>query len=176
MPWAAGSLLIPDTLAGLEVRRPEHFAVANAVGAAIGQVSGEVDRVFGLGSMTRDEALAEARREATMRAIAAGADADTIELVDQEDVPLAYLPGNATRVRTEGRRQLEATHERAERVVRAGRWGVDMSGVDGAASNSPTSTRSRSGPRSSAPAGGGNPYIGKLRCREELQARALRSS
>ena len=95
-----GSLLIPNTLAGLEVRRPEHFAVANAVGAAIGQVSGEVDRVFGLDTMTRDEALAEARREATMRAIAAGADADTIELVDQEDVPLAYLPGNATRVRT----------------------------------------------------------------------------
>ena len=94
-----GSLLIPDTLAGLEVRRPEHFAVANAVGAAIGQVSGEVDRVFALGSMTRDEALAAARREATTRAIAAGADADTIELVDQEDVPLAYLPGNATRVR-----------------------------------------------------------------------------
>jgi len=35
----------------------------------------------------------------TVRALlAAGARADTIEVVDVEDVPLAYLPGNATRV------------------------------------------------------------------------------
>ena len=33
------------------------------------------------------------------QAITAGADPDTIELLDQEDVPLAYLPGNATRIR-----------------------------------------------------------------------------
>ena len=32
-------------------------------------------------------------------AVAAGARAETIEVVDVEDVPLAYLPGNATRVR-----------------------------------------------------------------------------
>jgi hypothetical protein len=32
-------------------------------------------------------------------AVAAGARRDTIEIVDVEDVPLAYLPGNATRVR-----------------------------------------------------------------------------
>jgi hypothetical protein len=31
--------------------------------------------------------------------VAAGARAETIEVVDVEDVPLAYLPGNATRVR-----------------------------------------------------------------------------
>ena len=34
-----------------------------------------------------------------MREIAAGAEPTTVQIVDVEDVPLAYLPGNATRVR-----------------------------------------------------------------------------
>lgn len=94
-----GSILIPDKIGDLPVIRPENFAVANAVGAAIGQISGEVDRIFSLASISREEALAQAREEATSKAIAAGAKPDSIELLDQEDVPLAYLPGNATRIR-----------------------------------------------------------------------------
>ena len=94
-----GSMLIPDKIGDLPVIRPENFAVANAVGAAIGQISGEVDRIFSLASLSREDALAQAREEATAKAIAAGAKAESIELLDQEDVPLAYLPGNATRIR-----------------------------------------------------------------------------
>jgi len=94
-----GSILIPDMVGELPVIRPAHFEVANAVGAAIGQISGEVDRIFSLGEKSRDDALAEARKEATEKAIAAGAHPSSIELLDQEDVPLAYLPGNATRIR-----------------------------------------------------------------------------
>jgi N-methylhydantoinase A/oxoprolinase/acetone carboxylase beta subunit len=94
-----GSILVPDEIGDLPVIRPHHFAVANAVGAAIGQISGEVDRIFSLESKSREEALAEARKEATDKAIAAGAKPESIELLDQEDVPLAYLPGNATRIR-----------------------------------------------------------------------------
>ena len=94
-----GSILVPDHVGDLPVIRPEYFSVANAVGAAIGQISGEVDRIFSLDGKTREEALAEALKEATEKAIAAGARPDSIELLDQEDVPLAYLPGNATRIR-----------------------------------------------------------------------------
>ena len=94
-----GSILIPDRLGDLPVVRPEHFSVANAVGAAIGQISGEVDRIFSLEGTTREDALAAARAEATDKALAAGARPNSIELLDQEDVPLAYLPGNATRIR-----------------------------------------------------------------------------
>ena len=94
-----GSILIPEKVGDLPVVKPENFAVANAVGAAIGQISGEVDRIFSLSDKSRDEVLKEARDEATKKAISAGAKPDTIELLDQEDVPLAYLPGNATRVR-----------------------------------------------------------------------------
>jgi N-methylhydantoinase A/oxoprolinase/acetone carboxylase beta subunit len=94
-----GSILVEGPIAGLELIKPNHFAVANAVGAAIAQVSGEVDRVYALADMTREAALNDAKAQATAAALAAGALADTIEIVDVEDVPLAYLPGNATRIR-----------------------------------------------------------------------------
>jgi N-methylhydantoinase A/oxoprolinase/acetone carboxylase beta subunit len=95
-----GSILMPDRISDLEVVRPENFAVANAVGAAIAQVSGEVDRVYSLsGGMTRDSALAEAEATARGKTLAAGAVAESIIVVEREDVPLAYLPGNATRIR-----------------------------------------------------------------------------
>jgi N-methylhydantoinase A/oxoprolinase/acetone carboxylase beta subunit len=95
-----GSILIASPIAGSsEMVKPEHFEAANAVGAAIAQISGEVDRVYALASMSRDDAVADAKAEATAKATAAGADAATIQIVDVEDVPLAYLPGNATRIR-----------------------------------------------------------------------------
>ena len=94
-----GSILIQDEIEGTsEILKPNHYSVANAIGAAIAQVGGETDRVFSLAEMSRDEALAEAKTEATNRAASAGAQADTIEIVDVEEVPLAYLPGNATRI------------------------------------------------------------------------------
>src|SRR5690606_3179237 len=94
-----GSILVAGPIGGLEVIKPNHFAVANAVGAAIAQVSGEVDRVYALAEIGRDQALADAKERATEAAVAAGALRSSIEIVDVEDVPLAYLPGNATRVR-----------------------------------------------------------------------------
>ena len=94
-----GSILVQDKVGSLDVIKPHHFAVANAVGAAIAQVSGEVDRVYSLSAMSRADAIEDARQKATAVAIAAGAHAQTIEVVEVEDVPLAYLPGNATRVR-----------------------------------------------------------------------------
>ena len=94
-----GSILIQRKIAGAsELMRPDHFPVANAIGAAIAQVGGECDQIFSLAEMSRDQALEKARAEATGRAIAAGADTDSVEIVEVEEVPLAYLPGNATRI------------------------------------------------------------------------------
>jgi N-methylhydantoinase A/oxoprolinase/acetone carboxylase beta subunit len=95
-----GSVLLPDSFPGLgAVHRPEHFAVANAIGAAIAQVGGEVDRVFAIAPGQRDAAVDEARQEAVDRAVVAGADPATVEIVDFDEVPIPYLPGNATRIR-----------------------------------------------------------------------------
>ena len=94
-----GSILIVRPINGAsEIITPENHAVANAIGAAIAQVGGEVDRVFSLEAMSREEALNQAKAEAISKAVAAGADPATVEVVDVEEVPLAYLPGNATRI------------------------------------------------------------------------------
>jgi len=93
-----GAFLVPEQLPGIsQVVRVENQGVANALGAAIAQVSGEVDQVFQ--GMTRENAMASARDIATQRAIRAGANPASIALVDQEDIPIAYLPGNSLRVR-----------------------------------------------------------------------------
>ena len=95
-----GSVLVPTPLTGAsEIIRPPHAEVANAIGAAIAQVGGQVEKVYDLNQMTREEALADARTAATQQAIAAGADPDTIEIVEIEEIPLTYLPSNATRIR-----------------------------------------------------------------------------
>jgi N-methylhydantoinase A/oxoprolinase/acetone carboxylase beta subunit len=93
-----GSFLVPERMPGVSrVVRVAHHPVANAVGAAIAQVSGELDQVFQ--NMTRDGAIAEARRLAEDRAVRAGADRATLKVVEVEDIPLAYLPGNSLRTR-----------------------------------------------------------------------------
>jgi N-methylhydantoinase A/oxoprolinase/acetone carboxylase beta subunit len=95
-----GSILLRDTLPGAsELVKPPHFAVANAIGAAIAQVGGEVDRIVALEGTTRAAALDEAKAEAVEKAVAAGAERDTVRVVDVEDVPIAYLAGDATRIR-----------------------------------------------------------------------------
>jgi len=92
------SFPVPERLAGIsEVRRAPCHAVANAVGAAIAQLSGEVDQIFQ--NLTRGEALARPQRLAEENAIGAGADLATLTVVEMEDLPIAYLPGNSPRTR-----------------------------------------------------------------------------
>ena len=105
-----GSILVTGEVEGAsEIIKPDHFPVANAIGAAIAQVGGECDRIFSLAEMSRDEALAQAKSEASQRAINAGASAESIEIVDVEEVPLAYLPGNATRIMVKAIGDLQAS-------------------------------------------------------------------
>jgi len=107
-----GSILLGDSLPGATaVVKPDHFAVANAIGAAIAQIGGEVDRVFSLEQIPREEALQQARDEATEKAVAAGASPGTVQIVDVEEVPLAYLPSNATRIHVKAVGELELGRE-----------------------------------------------------------------
>lgn len=94
-----GSILLPEELPELgTVHRPEHFAVANAIGAAIAQVSGSVDKIYSFQNRQRESVLDEARQEAIDKAIGAGAKEASISIVEMDEVPIPYLPGNATRV------------------------------------------------------------------------------
>jgi N-methylhydantoinase A/oxoprolinase/acetone carboxylase beta subunit len=94
-----GSALVKRPLVGAsEMVVPENAGVANAIGAAIAQVSGELDRVYNFDTCPRDAALSDARDIAFSRAREAGA-GDNIRVLDVEEVPLAYLPGGAVRIR-----------------------------------------------------------------------------
>jgi N-methylhydantoinase A/oxoprolinase/acetone carboxylase beta subunit len=93
-----GAFLVPERVPGIsQVIRVPHGECANAVGAATAQISGETDQVYR--DLGRTEAIAAAEAQARDRAVAAGADRATLQTVDVEDMPLAYLPGNALRVK-----------------------------------------------------------------------------
>lgn len=94
-----GSVLIDGLLEGTsQSLKPDHFGSANAIGAAIAQVSGEVDSVVSLEGTTREAALASVVAEARHRAVEAGAAEATVVLAEVEETPLSYLPGNAIRI------------------------------------------------------------------------------
>lgn len=95
-----GSVFLPDKIPGIsEIHRPDNYDVANAIGAAIGTVSGQVDRIFSLENSTRSDIIAEAIEQATERAVRAGADPKKVEIVGIEEIPLAYLTNPALRVK-----------------------------------------------------------------------------
>jgi hypothetical protein len=61
-------------------------------------VGGETDRVFSLASLTRDQALNQAKQEAIDKVLSAGAEPGSVQIVEVEEVPLAYLPSTAIRM------------------------------------------------------------------------------
>ncbi len=70
-------------------------------------------RYFVLDEIGRDKAMELAKEQARAQAIHAGADANSLVIVDVEDVPLAYMPGNATRIRVKAAGALEGAHGKA---------------------------------------------------------------
>ena len=75
------------------------YFLLHAIGAAISQVGGQIEKVYSLTDMSREEALELAKNEAAGKAIEAGGDPNSIEIVDIEEIPLTYLPSNALRVK-----------------------------------------------------------------------------
>lgn len=99
-----GGLLIPPgrykDIAGVsKVTRPSAYQYANAIGAAIAQVSGQIDRIYSLDAAGREEVIEAAKTTAVERAVNAGADPATVQIVEVEEIALPYLPGNAVRMR-----------------------------------------------------------------------------
>ena len=95
-----GAILVSRPIAGTDrVITPEHASVANAIGAAIAQIGGEIDRIFSYEKLGREKALEIASEEAKKNAVEAGADPDTVEVVELDELPLTYMPGGAVRLR-----------------------------------------------------------------------------
>ena len=95
-----GSIILPEKLHGAaQVIKTDHFGCANAIGSAISKVSGTFEQLINYDEIPRDKALEQAKAQAAELAVAAGAIRDTVEIIEVEDVPLAYYPGNTNRVK-----------------------------------------------------------------------------
>ncbi len=95
-----GSVLINRDIPGVSrIIIPEGAAVANAIGASIAQAGGEVDRVFSYEQLGREAAIAAATADAERAAIEAGAASGSMRVVEVDELPLAYVPGGAVRLR-----------------------------------------------------------------------------
>jgi N-methylhydantoinase A/oxoprolinase/acetone carboxylase beta subunit len=90
-----GSVMLDNEIDGLKVIKPPHNDLANAVGAAIAQVSGQVSKVVLIDDkINRESAIKEVTDEATTLAIKRNANPDSINVLAVSDMPLSYLPGN----------------------------------------------------------------------------------
>ena len=95
-----GSIILPEKIGGAaSVWKPEHFGCANAIGSAISKVSGTYEKLMNYDELPREQSLEKARNEAIELAVEAGAVRETVEIIEMEDVPLAYYPGNTNRVK-----------------------------------------------------------------------------
>lgn len=95
-----GAIISPTKLIGAsDVVKSENSGIANAIGSAISKVSGSCERLFSYDEIPREKALEIAKTEAIEQAIKGGAIEDSIEILEVEDVPLAYHPGNTCKVK-----------------------------------------------------------------------------
>ena len=95
-----GAPLIPgDTLAGCPIVRPDNADVANAIGASIAQVSGEAEGMRVAGADSREIVIENLTAIASEKALAAGADSATINIVNVEEVDIPYMATDTSRIR-----------------------------------------------------------------------------
>lgn len=93
-----GSILIQDGLDGVvSCIRPPHHDSANAVGAAIAKVAGEVDTIEILLDQDEREILQRVKAKAVELAIRKGAAKKDIKIVSIDKIPLQYVTNKATR-------------------------------------------------------------------------------
>jgi N-methylhydantoinase A/oxoprolinase/acetone carboxylase beta subunit len=87
-----GAIIAPDELKGASrVIKPEWSSVANAIGAAMARVSAVIDTVKSTEKKTVKQILKEISEEAKAKTVEAGASAESVEVVEVEDLPLAYI-------------------------------------------------------------------------------------
>jgi N-methylhydantoinase A/oxoprolinase/acetone carboxylase beta subunit len=94
-----GSIILTEELAGVSrCLRPPHHDSANAVGAAIAKVAGEVDIIEVLAGRDEHSIVEAAKQRALDAAIANGASREDVQLVDVRKIPLQYVTNKATRL------------------------------------------------------------------------------
>lgn len=95
-----GNILVNRPLNGVsKVIRPDHAAVANAVGAAIALASGRVDKMYDVKTLGRAAMIERATSEAIAAAVQAGAQADAVDVVELVELPMTHMQDGAVQVK-----------------------------------------------------------------------------
>ena len=85
----------------VRTRMPFAPQIAVILGSSLGPFAGQLQDPVEIDyhEIPRDQALEQAKAEAIDMAVQAGAIRETVEIIEVEDVPLAYYPGNTNRVK-----------------------------------------------------------------------------
>lgn len=94
-----GAVLVTEDLDGVEKTiQPIHQGAANAVGAAIAKVSGEIDIVEIPGDRSEKEVVNAACKMAIDLTVRKGASREDVHIVEVNKTPLQYTPNGAIRI------------------------------------------------------------------------------
>jgi N-methylhydantoinase A/oxoprolinase/acetone carboxylase beta subunit len=94
-----GAMLVTEDLAGVDrCIQPVHQGAANAVGAAIGKVSSEIDIIEILEGRDEKEVVDAACRRAVDLAVAKGASPSDVRVVEVNKIPVQYVDNGAMRL------------------------------------------------------------------------------
>lgn len=92
-----GSVIFPSSM-NIDFIEPTHHDAANAVGAAIAKVAGDVDIIEILAGRDEDEVVESVRQQAISKAVESGADERDVKVVELTKIPLQYVNNKATRI------------------------------------------------------------------------------
>ncbi|KAJ5758866.1 hypothetical protein N7520_006022 [Penicillium odoratum] len=126
-----GSIIQMDNLEGVaECIIPPHHDCANAVGAAIAMVAGEVDIIEILADRDEKAVLESAKQQAIEAAVARGADRSDTKTVSVDKLPLQYVTNKATRliVKAVGRLALPGDPPNQSSITSSSRIGATLPG------------------------------------------------
>ncbi|CZR69976.1 probable N-methylhydantoinase A/acetone carboxylase, beta subunit [Phialocephala subalpina] len=133
-----GSIVYMDELEGVtKCIIPPHHDSANAVGAAISKVAGEVDAIEILDGRDEMAVVKSAEAKAIQAAIAKGADPEDVRIVEIEKIPLQYVSNKATRIRVKAIGKLKTPE--AASALPSDEIGEEDEAVDGVAEVEKTS-------------------------------------
>ncbi|EMD31880.1 hypothetical protein CERSUDRAFT_109067 [Gelatoporia subvermispora B] len=94
-----GSIIAPVNLSGVsDVVRPPYFDVANAVGAAMAKVAGDIDTIEFLQDRSIHDVIEKIKTKAIEKAVEAGADPASARVVEVVNLPVQYVTNQATRI------------------------------------------------------------------------------
>ncbi len=96
-----GATVVPKkNLDGIsEVILPPHFEVCGAIGTTIAEIGAYAEGVADLEQEDRDEAINKVIERVKDEAEKAGAIRDTVEILDIEEIPFAYMTGKREKIR-----------------------------------------------------------------------------